>query len=190
MEAAIQQEIVRVSQILNDGGVILYPTDTIWGLGCDATNKEAIDKIYFFKHRSPFKSMIILVENPDMIHKYVNEPSPILIAAMTQSSTPTTGIFPNAKILPSNLINKDGSIGIRIASDEFCKELILRFGKPIVSTSANISDRPSPQNFSEIELSLVSQVDYTVYYRRDDVSKRVASAIIRLDENNQIERIR
>ncbi len=190
MEAAIQQEITQISKILNDGGVILYPTDTIWGLGCDATNKEAIDRIFSIKHRSPFKSMIILVDSADMIEQYVEGPSAVLIDAMTTSATPATGIFNHAKGLPSNLINSDGSIAIRIASDHFCKQIISGFGKPIVSTSANISDEPSPQNFSEIDPSLVRQVDYTVYYRRDDVSKKVASAIIRLDENNQIERIR
>lgn len=184
------EEIQECLPVLSAGGVILYPTDTIWGIGCDALDEKAIGRIFTMKHRSPFKSMIILVDTPEMIRHYVKDPAPILLNAMEQAEQPTTAIFNNAIHLPSNLVNKDGSIAIRIASDDFCRALIGQFRKPIVSTSANISDRPSPANFSEIDPELIGLVDYAVRYRRDDDSKNAASQIIRLNEENEIERIR
>ncbi len=190
MEEEIHNEILQVANILAEGGVILYPTDTIWGLGCDATSDKAISRIFDIKHRSPFKSMIILVADAEMVKQYVSHPSEILLKQMTSATVPTTAIFGNAKNLPSNLVNNDGSIAIRIASDTFCQQLIKEFGKPIVSTSANISNKPSPQNFSEIDPALIDKVDYTVQYRRDDFSKNAPSVIIRLNEKNEVQRLR
>ena len=166
-----ENDIDKSLKTLQQGGILLYPTDTIWGLGCDATNKTAINTIFDIKHRNPNKSMIILVADVKMIQRYVENPSESLLQAMKNANTPTTAIFNNAKNLPANLTNKDRSIAIRIASDEFCRELISRFQKPLVSTSANISDSPSPQNFSEISPVLLSQVDYTVHYRRNEQTK-------------------
>lgn len=190
MEEAIYNEIFKITNVLRGGGVILYPTDTIWGLGCDATNANAIHRIFEIKKRSPSKSMIILVDGLTMIQTFVRNPSQILLDKMLRPTIPTTGIFRNAQHLPPNLVNADGSIGIRIASDDFCKQLIGKFGKPIVSTSANISNKPSPSNFSEIDSELIQQVDYTVHYRRDDDSKKSSSAIIRLNSKGEVERIR
>lgn len=175
---------------LQQGHIILYPTDTIWGIGCDATDEFAISKIFELKHRSPHKSMIILVPNAEMVHEYTHNPSGKLLKEMTSAKAPTTGIFNHAKNLPSNLTNEDGSIAIRIASDDFCRELLMGFQKPIVSTSANISNKPSPQNFSEIDPELINLVDYTVFHQREDKSIKKPSHIIRLNEQGNVERIR
>lgn len=190
MDAAIQEEIFHVSKILSNGGVILYPTDTVWGLGCDATNEKAISRIYKIKQRSPNKSMIILVDAHEMIGRYVHQPSTTLINIMRAAERPTTAIFDNAINLPSHLVNEDMSIAIRIASDEFCKAIIRHLKKPIVSTSANISNKPSPANFSEINPILMQKVDYTVHYRRDDQTQKTPSSIIRINVAGELERLR
>lgn len=190
LDPTIQEEIFLVSKILNKGGVILYPTDTIWGLGCDATNAEAVGRVFQIKRRSPFKSMIILVDSAEMIGRYVHHPSEVLINAMVSANTPTTAIFDNAQNLPTNAVNEDDSIAIRIATDEFCKNLIRHFKKPIVSTSANISSKPTPANYAEISPILLQRVDYTVHYRRDDISKKAPSSIIRLNLEGEVEKLR
>lgn len=175
---------------LQSGGVLLYPTDTIWGLGCDATNEKAISKIFEIKKRSPSKTMIMLVDSVKMIENFVDNPSPLLLNEMENADSPTTGIFLKGKNLPSNLIHSDGSIAIRIASDDFCQALLQQFKKPIVSTSANISNQPSPQNFSEIDPALFKLVDYTVFFRRRDNSKKSPSHIIKINDFGELERIR
>lgn len=185
-----KNDIEECLKQLYAGGIILYPTDTIWGLGCDATNEKAIDRIFHIKHRSAQKSMIILVRNAGMIKSYVKNPSSKLIDYMSKASSPTTGIFNDAVHLPVNLINQDGSVGIRIASDDFCSELLQQFKKPIISTSANISQKAPPQNFDEIDPILIKEVDYTVMYKRKDSSKKNPSHIIRLDGHDEVERIR
>lgn len=177
-------------QVLNNGGVILYPTDTIWGLGCDATDAAAIDRIFAIKRRAPNKSMIILVSHPAMIRHYVDQPAEKLLHELAVADHPTTGIFERGKNLPPNLVSSNGSIAIRIASDDFCRELIAKFGKPIISTSANISEHASPQNFSEIDPLLLQEVDFTVNYKRDDNTKKSPSHIIRLNEQGEVERVR
>lgn len=184
------EEIHKVIPVLKEGGVILYPTDTIWGLGCDALNAAAIERIFQIKHRSHNKSMIILARDRLQISEYVKDPSPDLLREMETTKSPTTAIFENARNLPPNLVNENGSIAIRIPSDDFCLELLAAFQQPIVSTSANISEHASPQNFSEIDPVLPGQVDYTVFHRRNDNTKKAPSHIIRLDKNGTIERIR
>lgn len=190
MNPTTQQEIIKVSGILAKGGVILYPTDTIWGLGCDATNADAVSRIYQIKRRSPFKSMIILVDSVEMIGRYVENPSRVLLHAMTKANTPTTAIFDGAKNLAGNATNDDNSIAIRIARDEFCKKLIQHFGKPIISTSANISNKATPANYSEINPILMRKVDYTVHFRRDDQTQKRPSSIIRINVAGELERLR
>lgn len=189
-ESDFEKETDTVVSVLAAGGIILYPTDTIWGLGCDATNESAIDRIFQIKERSRNKSMIILVRDEAWIEQYTIQPSKDLISIMKDADSPTTGIFRAVRSLPSNLISHDGSVAIRIPADEFCIYLLSHFGKPIVSTSANISEQPSPQNFSEINPKLISMVDYTVSYRRSDNTKKSPSHIIRIDSRGEVERIR
>ena len=176
--------------VLNQGGLILYPTDTIWGIGCDATNSEAIKKVYALKKREEKKSLIILVESIAMLEKYVDNPSPELLSFIATAQKPTTAIFKNAINLPSILINEDGSIAVRIPKDDFCVGLIQQFEKPLVSTSANISREPSPQNFNEVSDKIKSGVDYIVQHRQDDISKKLPSAIIKLSDKLEVEFIR
>jgi L-threonylcarbamoyladenylate synthase len=176
--------------VLNQSGLILYPTDTIWGIGCDATNSEAIKKVYALKNREEKKSLIILVDSIAMLEKYVDNPSPELLSFIATAQKPTTAIFKNAINLPSVLINEDGSIAVRIPNDDFCIRLIQQFEKPLVSTSANISGEPSPQNFNEVSGKIKSGVDYIVPHRQDDISKKLPSAIIKLNDKQEVEFIR
>lgn len=187
---AMKDDIDNCLNTLVSGGIILYPTDTIWGIGCDATNSNAIQKIYQLKKREEKKSLIILVSDEHMIHEYVNSPSPDLLACITQAQKPTTAIFSNAKNLPSKLINEDGTIAIRIAKDSFCNELICQFKIPIVSTSANISGEKSPENFTNISEEIKNGVDYIVKHRQNDFSKHAPSSIIKMNSKNEIEFIR
>lgn len=175
---------------LKEGKLILYPTDTIWGIGCDATNGEAIKKIYALKNREEKKSLIILVSDESMIHKYVSDPSLKLLSHISTTQKPTTAIFKNAVHLPSQLVNEDGSIAMRIPKDDFCIQLIEKFGKPLVSTSANISGQKFPQNFNEVSDEIKNSVDYIVQHRQNDFSENTPSSIIKLDEENEIMVIR
>jgi L-threonylcarbamoyladenylate synthase len=175
---------------IKSSGIILYPTDTIWGIGCDATDSVAVQKIFQLKKRAEKKSMIILVTDEKMIEEYVSDPSEKIIQFICSAEKPTTAIFNNAINLPSNLINEDGTIAIRIVRDEFCAQLILRLKKPLVSTSANISGEKFPQNFHEVSDEIKNGVDYIVQHRRDDFSKATPSSIITVNEQNQIKFIR
>jgi L-threonylcarbamoyladenylate synthase len=189
MKTFVSDIIACLTELQSDG-IILYPTDTIWGVGCDATNANTIQKIFRLKKRSEKKSMIILVSDENMIRDYVLNPSEKILDFISSTKKPTTAIFKNAIHLPANLINEDGSIGIRIAKDEFCQQLIYQLTKPLVSTSANISGEKFPQNFSEVSDEIKNGVDYIVQHRRDDFSKSAPSSIIKLDERNELEFIR
>ena len=146
----IKEDIEKCLDILRQGGVILYPTDTIWGLGCDATNEAAIEKVYKIKQRSDSKAMLVLLENENLLPSYIKEVPEIAWDLIDVGEKPLTIIYPGAKNLAPNLIAEDGSIGIRITREEFTARLIQKFRKPIVSTSANISGEPAPANFGEI----------------------------------------
>jgi L-threonylcarbamoyladenylate synthase len=183
-------DINKSLEVLKQGGIILYPTDTIWGIGCDATNESAVDKIYKLKQRSDQKSMLVLLDNPNKISSYVQEMPEIAWDLIDLTEKPLTIIYSGAKNLAKNLIPLDESIGIRITKDSFTQKLISKFGKPIVSTSANISGEPSPQNYSEISQEIISAVDYTVKWRQDDFSKAEPSGIIKLKPNGEIQIIR
>ena len=172
----IQQAIVS----LKGGGIILYPTDTIWGLGCDATNEEAIKRIYAIKRREDSKSMLVLLDEPGRLQTYVREVPEIAWELMEVSVKPLTIIYPEGKNLAPSVVSADGSIGIRIVNDPFCRELIHKFRKPLVSTSANISGTPSPAIFDEISDEIRNLVDYVVKWRQDDYIKRAPSSIIKL----------
>ncbi|MEO6187899.1 MAG: L-threonylcarbamoyladenylate synthase [Ginsengibacter sp.] len=176
--------------IIKNGGIILYPTDTIWGVGCDATNEAAIKKIYRMKKRDEKKSMIILLAASDQIDQYVSNPSQKILEFLAFQKTPTTAIFSNAINLPENLINEDGSIAIRITKDEFCRQVILKSGVPIVSTSANISGQYYPQIFSKIGNEIKRSVDYIVRYRQEDTIAANPSSIVKLNSDGSIEKLR
>lgn len=185
-----ENDIVNSLACLLSGGIILYPTDTIWGLGCDATNADAIKKIYQLKKREEKKSLIILVNDKKMIPEYVDKPSEKLLAFISSAQKPTTAIFSNAIQLPASLVNEDGTIAIRIVNEVFCKNLIQQFQKPLISTSANISGEPAPQNFKEVSDKIKNGVDYIVQHRQDDLSKNTPSSIIKLNTKGEIEFIR
>lgn len=186
----MMEDIKKAIDTLNSGGVILYPTDTVWGIGCDATNEKAVEKIYQIKQRSDQKSMLILLDNSNKISSYINEIPDVAWNLIEFSDKPLTIIFSGAKNLAPNIIAQDGSIGIRISDDPFNQNLIQKFRKPIVSTSANISGQISPLNFAEISQEIIESVDYVVKWRQDDFSNSQASSIIKLEPNGEIEIIR
>jgi L-threonylcarbamoyladenylate synthase len=181
-----ENDILNCLGILKQGGIILYPTDTIWGVGCDATNPKAVEKIYSLKKRSDEKSMIVLVAAEKEIVKHVAQPDLKIFNYLNTVQKPTTVIYQGAIGLADNLVAKDGSIAIRICKDEFCKELISRFRKPIVSTSANISGEPFPKNFSEINAGIKTRVDYVVQYRQNDSTPSAPSRLIKWEESKPI----
>ena len=186
----MQNDIKKALEVLKSGGVILYPTDTIWGLGCDATNAEAVKRIYEIKKREDSKSMLVLMENPALLERYVAEVPEVAWDLTEISTTPLTVIYPGAKNLATNLIAADGSIGIRFTKEDFTSRLLQRFRRPIVSTSANISGEEAPAFFDEISEEIKEQVDYIVEYRQDDISPAQPSSIIKLGSGGQIDIIR
>ncbi len=180
----------KTCKILENGGTILYPTDTIWGIGCDACNPEAVSKIYDIKQRDAGKSMLILVNSIEMAEKYVDFIPEIAINLIEVADRPLTIIYPKANNLPLNLIAADGSIGIRVVDDEFCQELINQYNKPIVSTSANLSGTNPPLGYCDIANELKLAVDYIVPLRTDELSKNRSSDIIKVDFDGNIHVIR
>jgi L-threonylcarbamoyladenylate synthase len=190
MKYFMKQDIEKALEVLRNGGVILYPTDTIWGLGCDATNPEAVQKIYEIKQRSDQKSLLVLLDNAGKISSYIQEIPDIAWDLIDLSEKPLTIIYSDAKNLAPNLIAEDGSIGIRVPNDDFCQRLIQRFKKPLVSTSANISGESAPQSFNEISPEIIESVDYVVEWRQEDYTKSQASSILKLKTNGEITVIR
>lgn len=185
-----KEDLKQALDTLKAGGVILYPTDTIWGLGCDATNPEAVEKIYAIKGRDKGKSLIVLLENDYQLEGYVQEVPEVAYQLIEVADKPLTIIYSQAKNLAENVVAEDGSIGIRIVKHPFCEELIKRFRKPIVSTSANISGEATAQNFAEVSEAIKEAVDYVVQYGQDDVGKHQASSIMKLDPSGKFEFIR
>ena len=183
-------DLKNACEVLKKGGVILYPTDTIWGIGCDATSEDAVKRIYEIKRRSDTKSMLTLLDSVGRLDRYVNDLPDIAYDLIECSDKPLTIIYSEAKNLAQNLIASDGSVGIRITKEEFSQKLCRQFGKPIVSTSANFSGEPAPSNFSEIKSEILRLVDYVVYYRRDETIKSKPSSIIRLENNGVVKIIR
>jgi len=175
----LESEVEQALKVLRSGGVILYPTDTIWGIGCDATNKAAVKRIYDIKKRQDSKSMIVLVADERDVLQYVAAPDLAVFDFIEEQTRPTTIIFEHAVGLPDNLIAEDGSLAIRIAKDDFCRHLIKRLRQPIVSTSANISGQPSPQNFSEVSDAIKSAVDLVIRWRQNDTTISQPSQIIK-----------
>ena len=167
---------------LRNGGLILYPTDTIWGIGCDATDAAAVQKIYALKKRPETKSLIVLLANEKDLLRYVTQPDLQVLDYLRTVNKPTTVIYKDPVGLADNIISADGTIAIRIVKEEFCRHLIKRFRKPIVSTSANFSGQAAPANFDEIAPGIKQGVDYIVSYRQDDKTPKESSAVIKWEK--------
>jgi|SRR6185312_4937346 len=185
----MKEELRKSLEVLRKGGVILYPTDTIWGLGCDATNQQAVQKVFEIKRRPEAKSMIILVAEPIQATFYAEVPE-VAMDLIEFSEKPLTLILPKAKGISKSLIAEDGTIGIRVVKDEFCRQIINAMRKPLVSTSANISGDPSPANFYEISDEIKDKVDYVVNLRQDEMQKSTPSRIMKIGVNGEIAVIR
>jgi L-threonylcarbamoyladenylate synthase len=177
-------------EVLQMGGVILYPTDTVWGIGCDATNTYAVKKIFDLKKRPDARSMIILIAEAAELSQYAEAVVPRVLSFLKGSAGPTTVIYPGGKGLADNLYHSDGSIGIRIVNEPFCQALINAFHKPIVSTSANITGEPTPENFVQISKSVLNGVDYIVQFRQEDKTLAKPSTIVRLEQDGSVVIIR
>lgn len=186
----LHNEIKNCIDVLKSGGLILYPTDTVWGLGCDATNESAVAKIFKLKQRSDSKSLIILIDNENRLLSYVQQVPEQAYQLIEFTEKPLTIVYEGAKNLAGNVINSDGTIGIRVTKDLFCKNLLERFRKPIVSTSANISGQPNPSCFSDINSSIIAGVDYVVNLRQEEKMNPAPSAIIKLGTKGEIQFLR
>lgn len=185
----MEKDIVQCLDTLKNGGLILYPTDTVWGIGCDATNEAAVAKVYALKQRADEKALIVLVAEERDVLQYTAAPDLAVFDYLLNTAKPTTVIYEGAIGLASNLTGADGSIGIRICAEPFCRQLIKRFRKPIVSTSANISGQPAPRIYQEIAAELKTGIDYIVQYRQDDVTIAAPSSVIRW-RNGDVEVLR
>lgn len=186
----LRDEINKALAVLKDGGVILYPTDTIWGLGCDATNQEAVEKLLKIKNRPAEKSLIVLLDVDSKLQSYISEIPEVAYDLIEYAENPLTIVFSGAKNIAQNVINEDGSVGIRIVKHDFCTPLIQRFRKPIVSTSANISGNPSPKFFDDIDPEIIAAVDYIVDFEQENRNSRKPSTIMKLSPSGQFEFIR
>ncbi len=189
MTDELKTQIRQARDILRAGGIILYPTDTIWGIGCDATNEDAVRRIYALKRRDDSKSMLVLLDDPGKIASYADVPD-IALDLIDVADKPTTIIYPNARRLAPSLIADDGTIGIRITRETFTSALLHSLNRPLVSTSANLSGTPSPRHYGEIAPEICDAVDYIVDYRRDDRTPASPSAIIKLGMGGEIQIIR
>ena len=190
MTKAMIEDMKRACEVLRAGGLILYPTDTVWGIGCDATNEEAVRKVYALKQREDSKAMLVLVDNAVKVDFYVKEVPPVAWDLLEVATNPLTIIYSGARNLAPSLLAEDGSVGIRVTEEEFSKQLCFRFRKAIVSTSANISGEPSPKNFAEISEAVKQGVDYIVGYRQNDEQKHKPSSIIKLGPTGELKIIR
>ncbi|MFT3700917.1 MAG: L-threonylcarbamoyladenylate synthase [Agriterribacter sp.] len=184
------EDIDHCLKVLKEGGVILYPTDTVWGLGCDATNEAAVKKIFSIKQREESKALIVLLAEERDVIQYVAHPDLRVFDYLQQTTRPTTVIYKGAIGMAENLVAEDGSIAIRLVNDDFCRHLIKRFRKPLVSTSANISGQPTPAFFSAIPQEIINAVDYTVQYRRDDETIRQPSSVIQWNDDGTVNVLR
>jgi len=182
---SFEKDIEHCLTVLRQGGTILYPTDTVWGIGCDATDPEAVEKIYRLKERPAAKAMIVLAADEKDILKYVANPDPRVFEFLKKTEKPTTVIYEGAIGLADNLIHEDGSIAIRIVHEKFCRSLLKRFRKPIVSTSANLSGEPSPAKFSEIFNHIRTGVDYVAHYRQEEEIPASPSSLIKWNNEGE-----
>ena len=186
----LQEEVKKAIEVLKQGGVILYPTDTVWGIGCDATNEEAVRKVYALKRRVEAKAMICLVDSADRLARYVRNVPDVVWDMVDLATQPLTVIYEHAGGIAPNLLAEDRTVGIRVTQETFSKALCYRFQKPIVSTSANLSGEPTPQTFAEISDEVKQAVDYVVRFNQRSREKHQPSKIIRVKENGEFEIIR
>ena len=186
-----KDDLIQVRDILWDGGLILYPTDTIWGIGCDATNTAAIDKIFALKGRPSSKSLILLVDSLEMLHEYAAAVPPKVDALLRVHDRPLTVVYDKATNLPAAAVAENGSVAIRVTRDGFCRDLIQLLGKPLTSTSANVHGTPFPRFFGEVGSDIIEGVDYVVRHRRDDQTPSAPSVIARFkDSDKELEFLR
>lgn len=183
-------DIKNCVRVLDAGGIILYPTDTIWGLGCDARNEKAVEKIIELKKRALHKSFVVLMSDVTQVRKYIAIPPPDLEALFDNYTQPTTIVFEHALALAQNVLAQDGSLGIRIPQEKFCKALLKRFRAPIVSTSVNISNQNAAISFSDIPQEFILNVDYSVTYRQNENIQAQASSIIKIQADGSLIKIR
>lgn len=186
----IEDDIKKAVEVMRKGGVILYPTDTIWGIGCDATNAEAVAKVYAIKKRDDSKALICLVDSDARLQRYVLRVPNVAWDVMELATKPTTVVLDHAVNLAPNLIAEDGSIAMRITQETFSHELCYRFQKPVVSTSANVSGEEAPQNFKDISEEIINAVDYVCWSRRNEHKPHQASSIIKIAEDGEVKIIR
>lgn len=184
------EDIKKACEVMQAGGIILYPTDTIWGIGCDATNEEAVQKVYELKKRADNKAMLVLIDSTAKLNAYVSDIPDVAWDLINVADKPLTIIYSDAKNLAKSLLAADGSVGIRITNEAFSKKLCEYFRKPLVSTSANVSGELSPANFSEVSDTIKNGVDYIVGHRQDDRTKVQPSGIIKLGAGGLIQVIR
>jgi len=177
------EDIEKCLEVLHNGGVILYPTDTIWGLGCDATNTNAVNKLIEIKGKPPRKGLIVLLASERDVLQYAASPDLEVFNYLAQTTKPTTVIYEHGLNVANEVLNEDGSIAIRLVKEDFCRHLLKRFKKPVVSTSANLHGQPSPQNFDSISPQIKSEVDYVVKFRQSESNYTAASAIIQWKNN-------
>ncbi len=190
MEKEAIEDIKNACRVMEEGGIILYPTDTIWGIGCDATNEEAVRRVYEIKHRADSKAMLVLVDSPVKVDFYVDDVPAVAWDLIELADKPLTIIYSGARNLAPNLLAEDGSVGIRVTNEEFSKRLCQQFRKAIVSTSANVSGQPSPACFAEISEELKAAVDYIVSVRREETTRSKPSGIIKLGRGGEVKVIR
>lgn len=186
----VHPSILEAVEVLRQGGIILYPTDTVWGVGCDATNAEAVQKVYQLKRSENKKAMIVLCRDLNMAARYIRRPIDIAFEVMELSTKPLTAIMPGGVGVAPNLIPEEGTLAIRVPDHEFCQELLRRFGKPIVSTSANISGEETPKRLAEISREIAEGVDYIVAPRLEGKATHKPSSIVAFDENGGVQIIR
>ncbi len=184
------EDIKQAIEVLRRGGVILYPTDTVWGLGCDASNEKAVERIFEIKQRADGKALICLVDSADRLQRYVRDVPPVAWDVIELAEKPLTVILNNACNLAPNLVAEDGSVGLRVTREEFSNRLCYRYQKALVSTSANVSGEPAPANFDEISDGIKQAVDYIVHARRTEKAKATPSSIIKLGPNGEVTLIR
>ena len=190
MEQNIEEDIKNCLEVIRNGGLILYPTDTVWGIGCDATNAEAVAKVYKLKQRDDSKSLIVLFDSVQRAQCYIRNIPEVAYDLMDLADRPLTLILDGAKNMAANVIASDGSVGLRVTSERFSNTLCARLKKPLVSTSANISGQPSAIVFGDVSAEVIAGVDYVVKYRQDDNTKNRPSSIIKLSESGQVKIIR
>ena len=186
----IENNVAATVETLRSGGIILYPTDTVWGLGCDAANAEAVAKIYALKQSENKKSMLVLCADADMVVRYVDKAPAIAFEVMEMADSPLTAILPGARGVAANLIPEEGTLGVRIPDHEFCRRMLRKFGRPVVSTSANISGGETPKTLAEIDKAIIDGADYVVDPRCEGKTTRKPSSIIAFGEGGEVSIIR